>query len=153
MKRIGCLTAIAIIAMTFTSCKSFDTKFKSGEDAILYACRQNSIFSYGDSVHFYVNKKKIGELKGDKYFAMHLKPGRYSVQWKVYSSSGKVLFDKDYGSTVFKAGIAYGTVVNHAFGAWRAPFKPYDVNIQGAMRRGVNLAEEIDLRNKIKPLK
>jgi len=151
--RISFLLCIFFIAITFTSCKSFDTKFRSDQDTLLYATRQNSIFSYGDTVHFYLNGQKIGELEGDTYFALHIKPGRYSVNWKVYSGSGELLADLDYGSAVFKAGVAYGCAVNHAGFAWRKPFDNYDVDIQGAMRRGVNLAEEIDLRDKIKPLK
>ncbi len=93
------------------------TKFKSGENAILYAARQNSILICGDLVHFYVNGKKIEELKGDKYFALHLKPGKSTVRWRVYSSEGNLLFDMEYDPVIFRTGAAYGTVVNHAFGA------------------------------------
>jgi hypothetical protein len=148
--KICIIMGVLLLTITFMSCKSFDTKFKSEQDTILYLVRNDAVGSYLDKVHFYLNGQKVAEVKRDSYVALHLKPGKYSAHWKTYSSGGKVLFDSDYGSAVFKPGVAYGSAVNYTFG-WHAPFSPFDENIQGAMRRGVYLQEEIDLRKKIKP--
>ncbi|HOP63855.1 MAG TPA: hypothetical protein PK358_17405 [Spirochaetota bacterium] len=148
--RIFFIFLIMLIAISFTSCKSYDTKFKTAQDTILYAVRTDALFSYRDTVHFYLNGKKITEIKRDSYVAVHLKPGKYSVRYKVTASDGKVLMDKDYGPHVFKPGVAYGSAVIFAF-FWHPPFDFYDTDIQGAKRVSPNLQEEIDLRNKVKP--
>jgi len=151
LNRLCFISGILLIAVIFTSCKSYDTKFKSEQDTILYAVRKDALFSYVDTVHFYLNEKKITEIKRDSYIALHLKPGKYSVRFKVTSGSGKVLMDEDYGSAVFEPGVAYGSAVIFFF-YWHPPFQPFDVNIQGAQRVTPYLQEEIDLRNKVKPL-
>ena len=150
--KIFFILGILLLTVTLTSCKSLDTKFKSEQDVILYAGRFESMTSGSDKAHFYLNGTKIAEINGDSYIAMHLKPGKYSARWKVYSSKGEPLADLDYGFAFFKAGVAYGTAVNAVWG-WHPPFDKFEEDIQGKTSPAPNLQEEIDLRNIIKPLK
>ena len=154
MKKIIYFTLVLFIAVSLTSCKTYDTKFKSPQDTILYIVRSNGDANRKDRVYFYLNGKKVAEIMDRKYIALHLKPGKYSARWEVFSPSGEKLADLDYGSEVFKAGVAYGCAINCRFQKWRAPFKYFDKNIQGAILVDPDAKrEEIDLRDTIKPQK
>ncbi len=154
MRKIVYFSAVLLIAISLSSCKTYDTKFKSPQDTILYLIRSNGKPNRDDRVYFYLNGKKVVEIMHRKYIALHLKPGKYSARWEVFSKTGKKLADLDYGSEVFSAGVAYGCAINCRFNKWRAPFKNFDKNIQGAIRIEPDYEkEEIDLRDSIKPQK
>jgi hypothetical protein len=141
---------LLFIIISFSTCKSYDTQFKSQQDTILYAVRQDSITSDSDKVHFYLNGKKIVELNTNSYAALHLKPGKYTVRWMTYDENDKLLTKKEY-SGYLKGGEANQSLINHAFFGWRG-WDKFDTDMQGAMLAGgVKLVEEKDLRNIIRP--
>lgn len=125
-------------------------KPKSDNDALLFAERFDPVLAtLKHKVVFYLNDVKV--LEPNKYHAvpLHLRPGKYNIRWEIYNKKGEQIKRYEYMAEL-QAGKVHETAVQFNF-AWICSKKARVMKPQ-IFFLDLKFHDEMDLRNKIKPL-
>ncbi len=147
---------IFLVSLTATSYggmsrnEAMKLKPKSDNDALFFPQRIDSaLVSLGDKVVFYLNDVKVVELSpGTTAVPLHLRPGKYNARYEIYNRNGEQKKRFEFLAEL-QAGKVYESYVRYTF-MWIC--LKISVMKKSFFFLDMKFLEEMDLRNKIKPL-
>ena len=141
----------ALLLVLVAGCVTVSTNWAEpkGSNSVLYVKRVDTIFSYGYTIGFYLNDQKIADIEAEKYVLLHVKPGMYKAEFKIFNSAGEQTKSKEWTGEL-KAKSLNEAVINYFFG-WQSTKKFMYINPSIAVLKA-NFQEEIDLTNTLSPL-
>lgn len=120
-----------------------------GSNSVLYVSRGDTFASYGATVSFYLNDQKIADIGKEQYILLHVKPGSYNAEFRIFDSNGEKIKSIKWTGELPPETL-YEAVANYFFG-WQSTARFMKINPDIAILKA-NFQEEIDLTDSLEPL-
>ena len=149
MKKHFFVLLSSALLITFSACTTaLNVVPRSSNQSVLYVWRADAPLSKKHKVKVFLNQKEVTELSADEYKALHIKPGKYDIEFIVHKPNGSKQSPINFTAQIEPNTVKVSSIA-YIFG-WKAPNKFIEGKNESVLKRFI-FAGELDLTSSVKP--